>query len=70
MRGVPLIVSDDHAGLKLARKATTPGVPWQRCQFHTSQNAMPHVPKISLRGEVADEIRRIYKADDRAEADQ
>jgi transposase-like protein len=70
IRGVKLVVSDDHAGLKAARQATMPGVPWQRCQFHTSQNAMAHVPKISMRGEVADDIRRIYNADDRAEADR
>ena len=68
--GVKLVVSDDHAGLKAARQATMPGVPWQRCQFHTSQNAMAHVPKISMRGEVADNIIRIYNADDRAEADR
>jgi transposase-like protein len=70
MHGVKLIVSDDHAGLKAARHATMPGVPWQRCQFHTSQNAMAHVPKISMRAEVADDIRRIYNADNRAEADR
>ena len=70
MRGVKLVVSDDHAGLKAARQATMPGVPWQRCQFHTSQNAMAHVPKISMRAEVADDIRRIYNADDAAEADR
>ena len=45
-------------------------VPWQRCQFQTSQNAMAHGPKISMRGEVADDIRRISNADDRAEADR
>ena len=32
--GVKLIVSDDHAGLKAARRAILPSVPWQRCQFH------------------------------------
>ena len=32
--GVKLFVSDDHAGLKAARAAVFPGVPWQRCQFH------------------------------------
>jgi putative transposase len=70
MRGVKLVVSDDHSGLKAARQATMPGVPWQRCQFHTSQNAMAHVPKISMRAEVAEDIRRIYNADDAAEADR
>jgi putative transposase len=39
LRGVRLIVSDDHAGLKAARRATLPSVPWQRCQFHLQQNA-------------------------------
>ena len=31
---------------------------------------MAHVPKISMRAEVADDIRRIYNADDAAEADR
>ena len=34
MHGVLLVVSDNHAGLKAAREARLPGVPWQRCQFH------------------------------------
>ena len=34
LHALKLIVSDDHAGLKAARKAVFPGVPWQRCQFH------------------------------------
>ena len=54
MHDVKLLVSDDHSGLKAARHATMPGVPWQRCQFHSSQNAMAHVPKIAMRGEVAE----------------
>jgi hypothetical protein len=47
-----------------------PGVPWRRCQLHTSQNAMAHVPKMAMRGEVVDEIKRIYNADERVEADR
>ena len=70
MHGVKLIVSDDHAGLKAAREATLPGVPWQRCQFHLMQNAMAHVPKIAMRPEVAAGIRRVLNADDRADADR
>jgi transposase-like protein len=70
MHGVKLVVSDDHAGLKAARQATMPGVPWQRCQFHTSQNAMAHVPKVSMRAEVAEDIKRIFNADDRTEAER
>jgi transposase-like protein len=37
LRGVQLITSDDHAGLKAARLAVFGGVPWQRCQFHLQQ---------------------------------
>jgi transposase-like protein len=29
MLGVALIVSDDHSGLRTAKEAVLPGVPWQ-----------------------------------------
>jgi putative transposase len=31
LHGVQLIISDAHAGLKAARKAIFPSIPWQRC---------------------------------------
>ena len=68
MHGVKLVVSDDHAGLKAARQATLPGVPWQRCQFHLMQNAMAYVPKVAMRTEVAQGLRSVFNADDRHEA--
>lgn len=37
MNGLQLIVSDDHVGLKNARKSVFPSVPWQRCQFHKAR---------------------------------
>jgi len=70
MHGVKLVVSDDHAGLKAARQAVMPGVPWQRCQFHTIQNAMKHVPKVAMRPEVARDLRRVFDADEPAEAER
>jgi len=70
LRGVSLIVSDDHAGLKQARKACFPGVLWQRCQFHLQQNAMHYVPKVAMRKEVAADLRTIFDAPDRQEADR
>jgi len=70
MYGVKLVVSDDHAGLKAARQATLPGTPWQRCQFHLMQNAMAYVPKIAMRREVAQAMRRVFNAEDRQEADR
>jgi len=70
MHGVKLVVSDDHAGLKAARKAILPGTPWQRCQFHLMQNAMAYVPRIAMRTEVAQAIRRVFNADDQTQAQQ
>jgi len=68
MQGVKFIVSDDHAGLKAARKAILPAVPWQRCQFHLAQNAMQHTPKVSMRKQVANDVRNIFNAKDATDA--
>jgi transposase-like protein len=70
LRGVRLVVSDDHAGLKAARKAELAGVPWQRCQFHLQQNVVAYVPHVAMRKEVAAALRSIFTAPDRAEADR
>lgn len=70
LRGVTYIASDDHAGLKAARRAVLPSVPWQRCQFHLAQNAIHHCPTQALRSEIGDWLRPIFNARDRAEADQ
>ena len=64
--GVKLIVSDDHAELKAARKAVFGGIPWQRCQFHLQQNAQSYVPRKDMQKEVAEGIRVIFNAPDRA----
>lgn len=68
LHGVRLFISDAHEGLKAARKAVFPSVPWQRCQFHLQQNAQSHVPKQEMRKEVAAAIRNIFNAPDEAEA--
>lgn len=70
LHGVELVVSDDHAGLRAAREARFAGVKWQRCQFHLQQNAGHYVPKLSLRPQVAADLRAIFDAPDRAEADR
>ena len=69
LSGVQLIVSDDHAGLKAARKAVFGGVPWQRCQFHLQQNASAYVPRKEMLAEVADDIRTVFNAPDRPTAE-
>jgi len=68
LRGVQLIISDAHSGLKAARLAVFGGIPWQRCQFHLQQNAAAYVPRQSMRAEVAADIRLIFNAPDRATA--
>lgn len=62
MHGVKLIVSDSHEGLRAAREAALPGVPWQRCQMHLQQNAQAYVTKAGLKAEVAADIRSIFRA--------
>ena len=70
LHGVQLIVSDDHSGLKQARKACFPGIAWQRCQFHLMQNALHYVPKVSMRFDVTQDLRSVFAAPDRHEADR
>lgn len=70
LHGIELIVSDAHSGLKAARKAVFPSVPWQRCQFHLQQNAQSYVPKKGLKKPVAETIRAIFQAENRIEADR
>jgi putative transposase len=70
LHGVRMISSDAHAGLKEARQARFPSVPWQRCQFHLAQNAMAYVPKVAMRKEVGASLRAVFDAPDRAEAER
>ena len=62
LRGLRLMISDDHAGMKAARMAVFPSIPWQRCQFHLSQNAQSYVPKRSMRLEIAEVMREIFNS--------
>jgi len=67
--GVRLVIADDHAGLKAARQAVFGGVPWQRCQFHLQRNAQAYVPRRSMLKEVAQDLRSVFNAPDRAGAE-
>lgn len=70
LHGVKLFVSDAHEGLKAARKAIFPSVPWQRCQFHLQQNAGGYVPKQNMKKEVAARLRSIFTAPNKEEAER
>jgi transposase-like protein len=62
LQGVEFITSDDHAGLKAARRAVLPGARWQRCQFHLAQNAIHHAPNFAVRQTIGRELRQIWNA--------
>ena len=69
LHGVQYIVSDDHQGLGVARKAVFSGVPWQRCQFHLAQNAQNHISKKLNKELVGQEIRAIFNATNQTQAE-
>lgn len=70
LRGVELIISDNHSGLKAARQAVFGGIAWQRCQFHLQQNAQAYVPRKEMQKEVAEDIRNIFNAPNRFRAEE
>jgi len=62
MRRVEFIGSDDHAGLRVARRAVPGAATWQRCQFHLAQNAVHHAPNIEIRKRIGAELRAVWNA--------
>src|SRR3982750_3940759 len=44
LKGVKLVISDAHEGLRLAITRVL-GATWQRCHVHWMRNALAHVPK-------------------------
>ena len=67
LRGVEVLVSDDHAGLVKAVQRHFQGIRWQRCQVHLQRNVLGRTPR-HLRAQMATGLRRIFQADDRATA--
>lgn len=70
LKGVKLIIADSHTGLKAARRAVLPAVPWQRCQFHLQQNAGQFVTRQDAKKTVAAQLRAIFNAPDKTEAER
>ena len=69
MRGVEYVVSDDHAGLRAARRAVLGGATWQRCQFHLARNAIHHAPSLAIRKRIGAELREVWNAGSLAKAE-
>ncbi|WP_055664859.1 IS256 family transposase, partial [Jannaschia seosinensis] len=69
LRGVEFIVSDDHSGLRAARRAVLGGATWQRCQFHLARNAIHHAPNVESRKRIGAELRTVWNASTLAKAE-
>jgi len=67
LRGVRLVVSDAHEGLKRAVAAVLSGVTWQRCRVHFMRNVLATVPRTA-REPVAAIVRTIFAQPDAATA--
>jgi len=67
VRGVRLVVSDAHPGLKQAIREVFVGASWQRCRVHFLRNVLACVPKSS-QAMVAATVRTIFEQSSRQAA--
>ncbi len=63
LRGVRLVTSDSHLGLKQAVAEVLVGATWQRCRVHFMRNALATVPKVAQQM-VAATLRTIFAQPD------
>ena len=63
LRGVRLVISDAHSGLKAAIAKCFVGAAWQRCRVHFMRNVLAKVPKASS-DMVAAAVRTIFAQPD------
>jgi putative transposase len=64
LRGVELVVSDDHQGLRAAVERHFQGASWQRCQVHYARNLLGMVGH-ARRKELAEGLRGVFAAPSR-----
>ena len=67
LRGVRLVISDAHVGLKQAIREVFVGASWQRCRVHFLRNVLALVPK-SAQAMVAATVRTVFEQADRQAA--
>lgn len=67
VRGVKLVTSDAHPGLKQAIAEVFVGAAWMRCRVHFMRNVLARVSK-SAQAMVAATVRTIFEQTDRAAA--
>ena len=68
LRGVKLVISDAHEGLKAAIRRVG-GASWQRCRVHWMRNALSYVPR-GQQSMVSAALRQAFIQPDRASASQ
>jgi putative transposase len=68
LRGVKLVISDAHEGLKAAIRRVFSAT-WQRCRVHWMRNALSYVAKTQ-QSMVAAALRQAFIQPDRAQASQ
>jgi putative transposase len=68
LRGVKLVISDAHEGLKAAIRRVF-GAAWQRCRVHWMRNALSYVGKTQ-QSMVAAALRQAFLQPDRTQASQ
>jgi putative transposase len=68
LRGVKLVISDAHEGLKAAIRRVM-GASWQRCRVHWMRNALSYVPKAQ-QSMVSAALRQAFIQPDRPNASQ
>jgi len=64
LKGVRLVISDAHEGLKASVSAIFAGASWQRCRVHFMRNVLAHIPQGD-KAMVAAAIRTIFAQPDR-----
>jgi len=66
LRGVTLVIADDHKGLRAAARRVF-NATQQRCRIHWMRNALAHAP-AKQRGAVAAMLKTIFAQESKAEA--
>jgi transposase-like protein len=69
LKGVKLVISDAHEGLKQAITRVLAGATWQRCRVHWMRNALAHAPK-GQHAMVAAALRQAFLQPDQESARQ
>ena len=60
LRGVRLVISDAHSGLRGAIRAVLNGTTWQRCYVHFIRDVLSHLPR-SKQGFIAAALRTVFQ---------